>query len=100
MTPPRVLTSVTLLVPEDRSAEVPAAFRALVDAHPVPAGLLRSELLRAQDGRWLVQTVWRDRDAVLAARDAGARPAALLLADQLGATHTHDVLTVEATLEP
>ena len=99
MTQPRLLTSVELLVPEDRDGDVVPAYRALVTDEPMPEGLLRSELLRGQDGRWLMQTLWRDRDAVMAARSSGAKPAALLLAEQLGAEHSHDVLTVAATLD-
>ena len=99
MTQSRILTSVTLTVPEAREGEVVAAYRALAADGPRPDGLLRSELLRGQSGRWLIQTLWRDREAILAARSSGAKPAALLLAEQLGAEHSHDVLAVEATLD-
>ena len=81
MTPPQVLTSVTLAVPPDRDGDVVAAYRDLTADGPRPDGLLRSELLRGQGGRWLVQTLWRDRDAVLAARQSGAPPAALVMAE-------------------
>ena len=99
MTTPRVLTSVVLDVPHDRQADVVAAYRDLTAQGHRPEGLLRSELLRGQDGRWLVQTLWHDRDAVLAARASGAPPVALLLAERLEAGHSHDVLTVEASLD-
>lgn len=99
MTPPHVLTSVALVVPPDREDDVLPAYRDLVANGVRPAGLLRSELLRGQGGRWLIQTLWRDVEAVVAARDAGAPPAALLLAEQLGAEHRHEVLRVEATLD-
>ena len=97
MSRPRVLTCVTLVVPEDRDDEVVPAYRAVAGG-PRPDGLLRSELLRGQGGRWLVQTLWRDREAILAARAAGAKPAALLLAAQVGAEHSHEVLVVEEEL--
>lgn len=98
MPSPAVVTAVTLVVPPSREAEVAPAYRDLVAGGPRVAGLLRSELLRATDGRWLVRTLWRDRDAVLAARAAGVPPAALLMAERLGADHSHDVLTVVETL--
>ena len=74
------------------------AYRELVAHGRHPEGLLRSELLRAQDGRWLVHTLWRDHDALLAARAAGVPPAALLMAERLRAEHSHDLLTVVETL--
>ena len=98
MTQPRILTSVALVVPVERQDEVVPAYRTLMADGPRPEGLLRSELLRGQGGRWLIQTLWRDREAILSARNAGAKPAALLLAEQVGAEHSHDVLTVEETL--
>lgn len=98
MTQPQVITSVALVVPADREAEVVPAYRELVENGHRPEGLLRSELLHGQAGRWVIQTLWRDREAILAARASGAPPAALLLAEQVGAEHTHDVLTVEAVL--
>ena len=99
VTSSQILTSVAFLVPEDRDGEVVPAYRALTADGLRPDGLLRSELLRGQGGRWLIQTLWRDREAILAARSSGAKPAALLLAEQLGAEHSHDVLAVEATLD-
>lgn len=36
----------------------------------------------------------------MSARNAGAQPAALLLAERIGAQHSHEVLTVEETLDP
>ena len=44
-------------------------------------------------------TLWRDRAAITAARKAGAQPAALALAERIGAEHSHDVFTVEETLD-
>lgn len=89
---------MTLSVPSGREAELVADFRHLVAEGPRLDGLLRSELLRSQGGQWVIQTLWRDREAILSARQAGAQPFALALAERVGATHTHDLLTVEATL--
>jgi hypothetical protein len=99
MTQPRILTSVTLVVPQDREGEVIPAYQALTAQGPHPEGLLRSELLRGQGGQWLIQTLWRDRAAILTARAAGAPPAALVLAERIGAEHSHDVFTVEGSLD-
>ncbi|GAC1608773.1 MAG: hypothetical protein NVS3B26_07110 [Mycobacteriales bacterium] len=99
VTQPRILTSVALDVPEDRDDEVAPAYRALIAEGLRPEGLLRSELLRGQGGRWLIQTLWRDREAITAARNSGAKPAALLLAERVGAEHSHDVLTLEESLD-
>lgn len=96
MTQPRVLTSVALVVSDDRDGDVISAYRELIVEAPKPDGLLRSELLRAQSGRWLIQTLWRDRDAIVAARRSGVQPAALVLAERVGAEHSHEVLSVEA----
>ena len=93
------LTAVSLEVPAGREADLVAGYRELI-AGARPEGLLRSELLRGREGRWVIQTLWRDRDAVLAARASGTPPLAVLLADRVGTEHTHDVLTVEAALAP
>lgn len=99
MSPPRILTTVTLVVPDDREGEVLPAYRELTASGPRPDGLLRSELLQGPDGRWAIHTLWRDREAIMAARQSGSQPAALLLAERVGAEHAHDVLTVVATLD-
>jgi hypothetical protein len=81
-------------VPAEREGELLAGYRRL-NENAKPDGLLRSELLRADGGRWLIQTLWRDKEAILAARRAGQPPAALVLLDGVGAAvHSHDVWTV------
>ncbi|MCW2614371.1 MAG: hypothetical protein JWN08_1365 [Frankiales bacterium] len=99
MTHSEVLTTVTLVVSPDREGQVRPAYRQLVTDGPRPDGLLRSELLHGQGGRWFIHTLWRDRSGILAARESGAPPAALLLAEQVGAEHSHEVLTVEDALD-
>lgn len=61
-----------------------------------PEGILRTELLRRSDGILVIQTVWRDRDALMPARDPNSPPPALALLDKVGPGHSHDVLTDEA----
>jgi hypothetical protein len=72
----RILTEVSAVVAPEREVDLVAAYRDLV-AHPVPDGLLRTELLRGQNGRWCIQTLWRDRaalDAMRADPDGAAAP--------------------------
>jgi heme-degrading monooxygenase HmoA len=90
----KVLTAVAADVPADREAEFIDGFRAMSETAK-PEGLLRTELLRGQNGRWIIQTLWRDRAALMAARDPNAPPPALALLDQVGASHSHDVFLVE-----
>ena len=92
----RIITSVSAVVDPMREEELATGFRDLtVDA--MPDGLLRTELLRGHTGSWRIQSLWRDRDALMAARDRGERPAALALLDRVGAEHSHEVFTVEAS---
>jgi heme-degrading monooxygenase HmoA len=97
---PPVLTVVDAVVPGSREPELVAGFRALAAAEDQPPGLLRSELLRGQEGRWRIQTLWRDRAAVVALRQSGRPPAALELLRSVGAEHTHEVFTVEHSHRP
>lgn len=90
----QVLTSVSASVDPAREDELVTGFAELTET-ALPDGLLRTELLRGQEGTWSIQSLWRDRAALLAARDSGQRPAALALFDGLGAEHTHEVFEVE-----
>ena len=94
----QVMTAVTLSVPPGREDELVAGYRELLSEGPRLDGLLRSELLRSSGGQWVIQTLWRSREAILAARESGARPLALTLAERVGAEHSHDLLTLEAAL--
>jgi heme-degrading monooxygenase HmoA len=91
-----MVAAVTATIPPEREGEFLAAFRELSSADK-PEGLERSELLRAADGRWVIQSLWRDREAMAAARQSGRKPAVLALLDRLGAAHTHELFTVEHT---
>ena len=92
-----IVTVVDAVVPADREAELIQGFRRMA-AGSTPDGLVRTELLRGQEGRWRIQTTWRDREAVIALRARGEGPAAMRLLDAVGATHTHTVYTVEELL--
>ena len=92
----RILTDVSATVDPDRESELVAGFQELISG-PVPDGLIRTELLRGADGRWRIQTVWRDRDALGAVRAAPEPPAALRLFHSVGADPSLQVY--EVTLE-
>lgn len=89
----KIVTVVDAVVAAERESELVEGFRKLV-ASGSPDGLLRTELLRGQEGRWRIQTTWRDRESVMALRAAGKPPAALALLNDVGATHTHAVFSV------
>ncbi|MFE1789635.1 hypothetical protein ACFW7J_14820 [Streptomyces sp. NPDC059525] len=77
----QVLSEVSGVVAADRAAGLVAAYRELV-THPLPDGLIRTELLAGPDGHWRIQTLWRDRAALEAVRATpGGAPAPRLLRD-------------------
>jgi hypothetical protein len=92
----QILTSVSAEVDLSSNSELVDGFSALVGG-ALPDGLVRTELLRGQDGTWRIQSLWRDRAALMAAREAGERPAALVLFERMGAQHAHEVSTVVAS---
>ncbi|MGV1003323.1 MAG: hypothetical protein ACOYEV_00865 [Candidatus Nanopelagicales bacterium] len=86
-----VITAVSALVDPAREEELISGFRSIVE-QVRPAGLIRSELLRGQEGRWLIQTLWSDLETLRGLRAAGGRPAAQDLFDRVGAQlATHEV---------
>lgn len=80
----QVLTEVSAVVAQEREAELLAGYRALT-AGSLPDGLVRTELLRGADGRWRIQTLWRDHAALDAVRAAPEPPAAPRLFRAVGA---------------
>ena len=92
----QILTSVSAQVDPSRSGELVDGFSALMGG-TLPDGLVRSELLRGQDRMWRIQSLWHNRAALMAAREAGERPAALVLFERVGAEHAHEVFTVVAS---
>ncbi|MBW1597884.1 antibiotic biosynthesis monooxygenase [Streptomyces sp. JJ38] len=79
----QILTEVSAIVAPEREADLVAAYRDLV-ASALPAGLVRTDLLSGADGRWRIQTVWRDSAALEAARAAPDGPAAPRLFRDVG----------------
>jgi hypothetical protein len=90
----RIVTIIDANVASDREQALLDGFRQMNEGRK-PPGLLRSELLRGQNGAWRIQTVWRDIEALMSVRNSGEPPAALALLDSLGAEHSHALFTVE-----
>ena len=62
----------------------------------LPAGLIRSFLLRGEKAaNWRIVTVWESREAVMAMRASGERPAALAMFEQAGADPIPSFWSVE-----
>jgi quinol monooxygenase YgiN len=82
--PGEIMTEVSATVPVERAEDVLAAFAELTQ-RPLPAGLLRTELLAGRDGEWKIQSLWRDQAALDAMRAGPEPPAAPALFRQFGA---------------
>jgi heme-degrading monooxygenase HmoA len=61
----------------------------------LPAGLIESFLLRSEKATWRIVTVWESREALMAMRASGERPAALVMFEQAGAEPSASFWTVE-----
>jgi heme-degrading monooxygenase HmoA len=62
----------------------------------LPAGLIESFLLRGENAAtWRIATVWESREAVMAMRASGERPAALVMFEQAGAEPVPSFWSVE-----
>jgi heme-degrading monooxygenase HmoA len=89
----RILTDVSAAVDPAREDELVTGFQELI-GKPTPDGLVRTELLRGAGGRWRIQTLWRDRDALEAVRAAPEPPAAPRLFRSVGADPSLQVYEV------
>ena len=92
-----VLTEVRASVDPSRQAALVAGFEALLAESP-PEGLLRTELLYV-DGEWRIQTLWRDREALVAMRSSTDEPAAPKLFRSVGANPELTIMEVRASME-
>jgi heme-degrading monooxygenase HmoA len=95
---PPLVTTIDATVPVEREEELLDAYRQL-NEEARPEGLLRSELLRGQDGAWRIQTTWRDKEALLALRRSGRPHTAQVLLDRVGVAHSPRMFTVEQSVE-
>ena len=66
----------------------------------LPAGFIESFLLRGDDGFWRIVTVWESRQAVMAMRASGERPAALVMFEHAGAEPIASFWSVEGHARP
>lgn len=90
----QVVTVVDAQVDEGREVELLDGFRRMTQDGPM-GGLVRSGLLRGQDGAGRFQSTWPDLETIVELRKSGKPPAALALLDGLGAQYTHTWFTVE-----
>ena len=91
------VTTVDGVVEAAREADLRSAWE---DASAVlPAGLIESFLVRADDGRWRVVTVWESKDAVMALRASG-NPTAMSMFERAGSTASLSTWTVESRVSP
>ena len=83
MTP--VVTVLEASVLPDRGEDLQAAWTAVASG-PLPAGLVRSHLLRDSNdpSRWRIETVWESRDALSVMRRAG-KPKGVQMFEAAGA---------------
>jgi quinol monooxygenase YgiN len=92
-----ILTVLEASVAPERAADLLAAFRA-AEAE-IPPGLVRSELICsvADASHWRIETLWADRAALDAMRQAGT-PAGVLMFRSAGAEPTLSVFDVQASI--
>jgi quinol monooxygenase YgiN len=90
-----VLTVVGATLDPGRDAAVREAFAELL-TKALPDGLLRTELLAGREGRWQIQSLWRDRAALDAMRAGPEPPAAPALFTSLGGVPALEVFEVAA----
>lgn len=91
------MTVVDAQIDPARESEFLDGYQALI-AGDQPNGLIRSELLRGQDGAWRIHTTWQDLESLKALRKEGKPHAALALLDSVGAEHTHGWFVIETSL--
>jgi hypothetical protein len=88
-----VMAEVNVRVAAKHEARLIAAYHRLI-AQPLPDGLLQTELLRGEDGRWRIQTLWRDRVAMDVMRAASGGPTAPRLFRELSAEPEFEIFEV------
>jgi len=77
------ITTVEGIVEPAREADLQDAWNDVVQAG-LPAGLLESFLVRSDENRWRIVTIWESREAVITMRAQG-RPAAVVMFETAGA---------------
>ena len=95
----QILTVVSATVEPAREADLAAAYRAVLRDEELPDGLLASALMRGEEGRWQIATLWRDRQALDTARSRPQTPAAPRVFQQVGAQPTLTVFEVAEAIQ-
>ncbi|WP_042377349.1 antibiotic biosynthesis monooxygenase [Streptacidiphilus melanogenes] len=88
-----VLAEVNVSVEAEHEDRLIAAYHRLI-ARPLPEGLLQTELLRGESGRWRIQTLWRDRSSMDAMRSTSAGPSAPRLFREMNAQPEFEIFEV------
>ena len=60
-----------------------------------PAGFIESFLLRTDEGTWRIGTLWESREALMAMRASGGKPAALVMFERAGTRPTVSLWDVD-----
>jgi hypothetical protein len=90
----QILTETSATVDAEREADLLAGFQEIL-AGPLPDGLLRTELMRCREGRWRIQTLWRDRESIESMRASPEGPAAPRLFRSVGVEPSLEMCEVE-----
>lgn len=88
------VTSVEGKVEAAREGDLRSAWEETI-AGALPAGLVESSLLRAEDGIWRIITVWESKEAVMAMRASDETPAALVMFERAGSKPSVTMWSVE-----
>lgn len=91
------VTIVEGAVDADREADLRSAWEELT-APALPAGLIESSLLRAEEGTWRIVTVWESKEAVMTMRESGRPPAAPIVFQRAGSEPSLSMWTVEGRI--
>jgi heme-degrading monooxygenase HmoA len=87
------VTIVEGTVEADREEDLRSAWEKRPTA--LPAGFIESSLLRGEGGTWRIVTAWESREAVMAMRASGERPAALTMFERAGSEPSVSMWGVE-----
>jgi heme-degrading monooxygenase HmoA len=88
------VTIVEGAVDAEREGDLRSAWEDTTSA-ALPNGFIESSLLRADDGTWRIVTVWESKEAVVAMRASGEKPAALVMFERAGSEPSVSMWTVE-----
>jgi heme-degrading monooxygenase HmoA len=91
------VTIVEGAVDAEREDDLRSAWEDTTSA-ALPNGFIESSLLRTEDGTWRIVTVWESKEAVMALRASGERPAALVMFERAESEPSVSMWTVEGRI--